>query len=112
MDLDAYKRAAIKAAYKGAQILRERYGKICRIRKKAAEEIVTEADTASEEQIISAIHARFPNHAVLSEECGLKTGTSEYKWIIDPLDGTVNFAHGVPIFCISIALTFKKDTIL
>jgi len=109
MDIEHFKQTAIEAAGKGARILRSRFGNISCIRKKAAAEIVTEADIESEKQIISAIHTRFPDHAILSEESGLKTGTSEYKWIIDPLDGTVNFAHQVPIFCISIALAFKDD---
>lgn len=52
------------------------------------------------------------NYGILSEECGLTTGSSEYQWIIDPLDGTVNFAHQVPIFCISIALSFKGAVVL
>ena len=52
------------------------------------------------------------NVEFLSEECGLTTGSSEYRWIVDPLDGTVNFAHQVPIFCISIALAFKGDMVV
>lgn len=112
MDFNPFKHTAIAAAYKSAKILRSRFGNISRIRKKAAMEIVTEADIESEKQIISTIHDRFPDHSVLSEECGLKTGTSEYKWIIDPLDGTVNFAHQVPIFCISIALTYREDIVV
>ncbi len=63
-----------------------------------AQEIVTEADTESEKEIIAVIRRSFPDHEILSEECGLITGSSEYKWIIDPLDGTVNFAHQVPDF--------------
>jgi myo-inositol-1(or 4)-monophosphatase len=112
MDIEAFKRAAIGAAYKGAEVLRTRFGNLHRIHKKAALEIVTEADTESEKQIIAAIHARFPEHAVLSEECGLKSGASEYTWIIDPLDGTVNYAHQVPIFCISIALSVNDNIVL
>jgi myo-inositol-1(or 4)-monophosphatase len=112
MDLNSYKQTAIAAAYKGAQTLRSRFGNISRIRKKAAMEIVTEADTESEKQIISTIHAKFPDHAVLSEECGLKTGTSDYQWIIDPLDRTVNFAHQIPIFCVSIALAMGDNIVL
>ena len=112
MDMEAFKRAAIGAAYRGAEVLRSRFGNLHRIRRKAALEIVTEADTESEKQIISSIHARFPEHTVLSEECGLQSGTSEYTWIIDPLDGTVNFAHQVPIFCISIALSVKDTIVL
>jgi myo-inositol-1(or 4)-monophosphatase len=82
------------------------------VRTKAAQEIVTEADTESEKEIIAVIRSRFPEHQILSEESGLKTGVSDYRWIIDPLDGTVNFAHQVPIFCISIALAFKGEIVL
>jgi myo-inositol-1(or 4)-monophosphatase len=112
MNLDSIKRTAIAAAYQGAQVLRSRFGHISDIRKKAAAEIVTEADTESEKQIISAIHAKFPDHGVLSEECGLRNRSSEYQWIIDPLDGTLNFAHQVPIFCISIAVSRGDDIVL
>lgn len=111
MDLEPFKQTAIEAARKSAQILQSRFGNISRIRKKAAAEIVTEADTESEEVIVSTIHAEFPDHAVLGEECGLITGASDYKWIVDPLDGTVNFAHQIPIFSISIALA-HCDTIV
>jgi myo-inositol-1(or 4)-monophosphatase len=58
------------------------------------------------------IRSNFPEHEILSEECGLATGSSEYRWIIDPLDGTVNFAHQIPIFGISIALSFKGAVVL
>ena len=112
MDFEPYKQVAITAAEKGARILQMRFGNISQIRKKAAQEIVTEADTESEKEIIAVIHSRFPEHGILSEESGLKAGASDYKWIIDPLDGTVNFAHQVPIFCISIALEFQDDIVL
>ncbi len=112
MDLEPFKQTAIEAARESAIILRSRFGNIFRIRKKENAEIVTEADTESEKMIISTIHAEFPDHAVLGEECGLITGTSEYKWIIDPLDGTVNFAHQIPIFSISIALAVRDTIVL
>jgi len=112
MDFEPYMQVAASAAEKGARILKMRFGNISRVRKKAAEEIVTEADTESEKEIISDIRSNFPEHGILSEECGLKAGTSDYKWIIDPLDGTVNFAHQVPVFCISIALAFQDDIVL
>jgi myo-inositol-1(or 4)-monophosphatase len=112
MDLKSCKQVAIAAAYKAARILQTRFGNISRIRKKDAVEIVTEADTESEEEIITTIQNRFPEHAFLSEECGLKEGTTEYRWIIDPLDGTVNFAHRIPIFGVSIALTYRKELVL
>lgn len=112
MDLAPYKQVAIGAAYKAAEILRSRFGNISRVHKKDAVEIVTEADTESENEIISAIRAKFPEHSILSEESGLKDGSGEFRWVIDPLDGTVNFAHQVPIFCISIALTYRDDIVL
>jgi len=112
MDLDPCKQVAVKAAYQAAGILRSRFGNISRIYKKDAVEIVTEADTESEKEIISCIRARFPEHSILSEEAGQKDGNDEFRWVIDPLDGTVNFAHQVPIFCISIALTYRDDIVL
>jgi len=112
MDFEPFKQTAIEAARKSAQILRSRFGNISRIRKKKNAEIVTEADTESEEMIVSTIHAEFPDHAVLGEESGLIPGASEYKWIVDPLDGTVNFAHQIPIFSISIALAVWDTIVL
>lgn len=112
MNFELYKQVAVTAAEKGARILESRFGTILRIRKKVAQEIVTEADTESEKEIIAVIRSSFPEHGILSEECGLAAGSSEYRWIIDPLDGTVNFAHRVPIFCISIALSFREAVVL
>ncbi len=112
MDLESHEQVAVAAAEKSARILRQRFGNVSRIRKKAAQEIVTEADIESEKELIAVIHSQFPEHEILSEESGLKKGVSDFKWIIDPLDGTVNFAHQVPIFCISIALAFQDDIVL
>ncbi len=112
MDLGPYKQTAIAAAYKAAGILRSRFGNISRVHKKDAVEIVTEADTESENEIIATIQASYPDHSILSEECGQNEGNTEYKWIIDPLDGTVNFAHQVPIFSVSIALAYRQKIVL
>jgi myo-inositol-1(or 4)-monophosphatase len=112
MDLAPHLEVAVSAAKKAADILQSRFGKISRIRKKAAEEIVTEADIESEKEIITLIRSAFPEHGILSEERGMINAASEYRWIIDPLDGTVNFAHGVPIFCISIALALNGEVVL
>lgn len=66
--------------------------------------LVTEADRLAEALIINRIHQKYPHHDILTEESeGIDTG-SEYRWIIDPLDGTTNYAHGYPVFCVSIAL--------
>ena len=112
MDLDHAKRVGIEAAYRGARVLRKYFGNISRIDKKGDFNLVTEADTESERQIIKTIHAAFPDHAILAEESGAAEGSAEYQWIIDPLDGTTNFAHQLPIFTISIALAEHNDTVL
>ncbi|CAN5811726.1 inositol monophosphatase family protein [soil metagenome] len=67
-------------------------------------DLVTEADHASDAAIIGVIKNAFPGHFILSEEAGNITTDSEYKWIIDPIDGTINYAHGIPICCVSIGL--------
>lgn len=75
--------------------------------KEGINNLVTEADHASEKAIINIIKNDFPSHFILSEETGALVSESDFKWIIDPIDGTVNFAHGIPICCVSIAL--EKD---
>lgn len=79
---------------------------------KSAYEVVTEADRASEALIVSAIHDAFPDHAVLAEEGGSVERDSPFLWIIDPLDGTNNYAHGFPFFSVSIALMEHDALIL
>lgn len=75
--------------------------------KDSVNNLVTEADHASEKLIIQIIREAFPDHHILTEESGELPKDSQYKWIIDPIDGTVNFANGIPICCVSIAL--EKD---
>ena len=75
--------------------------------KEGINNLVTEADHASEKAILKVIKENFPGHHILSEEIGEIIQDSTYKWIIDPIDGTVNFAHGIPICCVSIGI--EKD---
>lgn len=75
--------------------------------KEGLNNLVTEADYAAEKAIFETIRAQFPDHFLLSEEAGEVETSSNYKWIIDPIDGTINFAHGIPICCVSIGL--EKD---
>jgi myo-inositol-1(or 4)-monophosphatase len=112
MDLAPCQQVAVRAAYRAAEKLMSKFGKISQVRKKDAVEIVTEADTESEREIISVIRASYPEHGILCEESGLSDGGDDFRWVIDPLDGTVNFAHQVPIFCISIALTHQGEIVL
>jgi len=107
MDFDAIKRTAIAAACRGAGILRSHLGKLTRIDKKSAIDLVTEADTRSEDAIIKIIRSQYPEHAILAEESGLNDSRSDSKWIVDPLDGTTNYAHQVNHFAISIAFSLK-----
>jgi len=79
--------------------------------KEGVNNLVTEADHASEKAIIDVIRADFPDHQLLGEESGKLVQDSNYKWIIDPIDGTVNFAHRIPLNCISIAIE-KDGTII
>jgi len=73
---------------------------------------VTEADHASEQAIFAVIRKSFPDHFLLSEETGEVKQESDYKWIIDPIDGTINFAHGIPLNCVSIGLEYKGTVIM
>src|SRR6476660_6037556 len=80
--------------------------------KEGINNLVTEVDHASEKAIIDVIRKNFPDHYILSEEAGEIVQDSTYKWIIDPIDGTVNFAHHIPICCISIGLEVDKKMVL
>ena len=79
---------------------------IVAVREKAVNDFVTEVDREAERAVISTLHEAYPGHAILAEESGA-SGASEYTWVIDPLDGTTNFLHGFPQFCVSIALEHR-----
>lgn len=111
MDLELVKRVGMAAAYKGGGVLMSHYGKISRIDKKGAIDLVTEADTKSERVIIETIRKVFTGHEILAEESGLSTGDEDQQWIIDPLDGTTNFAHQIGFFSISIAFSLKGEIV-
>lgn len=108
IELDLVKRVGMSAALKGAKILRSYFGNVEHIAKKGAIDLVTEADMNSEKAIIETIKNVFPEHSILAEESGLNTQLSQYQWIIDPLDGTTNYAHQVGLFAISIAFSIHQ----
>ena len=95
---------AIRVARDAGRLLRDRVGTRIDIEHKGSINIVTDVDLASERLIREAISTYYPRHEILAEEGGLSESGSEYRWIVDPLDGTTNYAHGYPIFCVSIAL--------
>jgi myo-inositol-1(or 4)-monophosphatase len=107
MDLGHVKRVGIAAAYQGAEVLRAHFGKGVTIKKKGVIDLVTEADTGSEERIIQTIRSQFPDHSILAEESGVNTGDEEHLWLIDPLDGTTNYAHRIPLYAVSIAFALN-----
>ena len=80
-----------------------------RVAQKQVNDFVTEVDKAAEQAIIETLLGAYPGHGILAEESGNEFGAknSDYVWIIDPLDGTTNFIHGFPVYCVSIALSFK-----
>ena len=105
-------RAAIHAAEIAGDILRNGYGTTFIIESKSEKnDLVTEFDKKSEIAIIEYLKSQFPESDFLAEESGLTTLDSDLRWIIDPLDGTVNFAHGIPIFAVSIAAEYKKEIV-
>ena len=103
---------AIRLAQDAGRLLRDRVGTDIHIGHKGAINIVTDVDLASERLIREAIASHYPRHQVLGEEGGLDDNRSDYRWVVDPLDGTTNFAHGFPMFAVSIALEHQGETIL
>lgn len=97
---------AIRAAREAGQFLRENIGNVQHIQQKDGEgrNLVSEIDRGSEKMIIGRIRDRYPGHSVLAEEGGTGGGSTEYRWIIDPLDGTTNYLHGIPIYCVTIGI--------
>jgi myo-inositol-1(or 4)-monophosphatase len=87
------------------KFLLQRLGNAQSIQFKGRANLVTEMDRRSEEHLIQAIRARYPAHAILSEEAGFLPGdTGQPEWILDPIDGTTNYVHGLPYFCVALAL--------
>ena len=110
-----YLEIAKNAAIKAGEIQLENINKIKSVsfkETKGKNNILTEVDTKCEEVILSIIISNFPNHDILAEESGKNLkNNSDYIWLIDPLDGTMNYSHGYPYFSVSIALEFKGEII-
>jgi len=110
--VSAFRQAAVEIAREAGAFLKERLHADHRIDFKGEINLVTEADRLSEEIITSRIQDLFPDHDMMAEESTNITRGSEYRWIIDPLDGATNYAHGYPLFCVSIALQRVGEVIL
>jgi len=106
-----YLEAAIEIAQQAGAILRDEFSRPPEIAYKGEVDLVTQADKRSEKAIVAAITNYFPEHSILAEEGFGHESISEFGWHVDPLDGTTNFAHGYPCFCVSIALA-QRGTLL
>ncbi|MGH9491868.1 MAG: inositol monophosphatase family protein [Terriglobales bacterium] len=94
-------------AREAGALLMDYFARRVKVEYKGEVDLVTEADRASEKLIIERLRARWPGHNVLAEEGTSSESGSDYRWYVDPLDGTTNFAHGFPVFCVSMALEHK-----
>ncbi len=114
MDIKNYHDFAVKVAKKAGKILLDYYQTNIKINYKGGDKrnLVTEVDMMSEKYIVDEIKKKFPDHCFLAEEsgdCGIKP--SDYKWVIDPIDGTTNYAHGYNFYAVSIALMHKNEVL-
>ena len=110
--MSSYIKVAIKAAIESGSFIRNSVGMVERVSYKGRDNIVTDVDEKSERMIMSRISSAFPGHSILTEESGFHTKNSSHRWVIDPLDGTTNFAHAFPFFCVSIALEISGRCVL
>jgi len=99
---------AVRAARKAGSIInRASLAGGLKVRSKRTNDFVTQVDQAAEEAILGTVKAAYPDHGFLAEESGASGGNTEYVWIIDPLDGTTNFIHGFPQYCVSIGVQHR-----
>lgn len=107
-----YLEVAIEAAKTGGDVLRQYYGKAKDIEYKAEIDLVTHVDKRSEQLIVEWLSSRFPHHSILAEEGTEMQRSEEFRWVIDPLDGTTNYAHDYPLFGVSVALEQNSELIV
>jgi len=108
-----FERIAIEAAHAGGDVLRRRFADrdSLAIEVKAKHDYVTEVDREAESAVIAVLRRHVPEHAILAEEGGTGGTETGFRWIVDPLDGTTNFIHGVPAFAVSIGLADERGLI-
>ena len=110
--MNQYLEAAIKAARVAGELVRENFGRPLKVDAEEAHDIKLELDVRSQELITKLLLENFPNHSILGEEGSAENTSTEFEWVIDPIDGTVNYFYGIPHFCISIALRQKGEIIV
>jgi myo-inositol-1(or 4)-monophosphatase len=103
---------AVGAALAAGQLLRQQYGRPQHVEHKGEIDLVTALDRQAEALIVGRIHAAYPDHTILAEEGSGTAGSPERRWLVDPLDGTTNYAHGYPTFCVSVAYECAGQVVL
>jgi myo-inositol-1(or 4)-monophosphatase len=107
-----YERTACEAALAGGAILRRRFAEgAVAVEHKGLHDFVTAIDREAEAAVVGLLRQRFPDHAVMAEEGSPAEAAADYRWIVDPLDGTTNFIHGVPVFAVSVALEDRNGLV-
>ncbi len=107
-----YLATAIEVVTAAGAIQRARFGSEFRVDKKGTIDLVTEVDVEVEQAARALLNARFPDHDIMAEEMGGGAAGASHRWVFDPLDGTTNFAHGIPIFCSSLALEIDGEAVV
>ena len=107
-----YLDAAVEAARAAGDLLRQNFHRPLRVNAAEAHDIKLEIDVQTQDLITKLLLSKFPQHALYGEEGIVGDQSSEHQWVVDPLDGTVNYYYGIPHFCVSIALRFKGEIIV
>src|ERR1700693_3797857 len=109
--MPSYLEVSMKIAREAGALLAAYFERHIGFELKGEYDLVTEADRVSEQLVIDRLHSHFPTHSIVAEEGGGHTGSSGYWWYVDPLDGTTNFAHGFPMFNVTMALEHAGELI-
>lgn len=112
MNLSKEKKVLLSASKQAGKLILKYFGKNEKIKEKSNKSLVSKADLEANKVIIQTIKKNFPGHSILSEETGFDNNNSDFKWVIDPIDGTHNFLRGIPIFGVSIALEYRNEVVL
>jgi myo-inositol-1(or 4)-monophosphatase len=109
--LETFLNAAVEIARESGHLLVQMFERPQEISYKGVFNLVTAADKRSEALIIERLRMHFPKHDIVAEEGGGRKSESDYCWYVDPLDGTTNFAHGFPVFCVTLGLAYRDEVI-
>ena len=109
--MESYLTTVVEIARESGALLAQAFKRPVEIEYKRRSDIVTETDRRSEALIVERLRTHFPRHAIVAEEGGGQKTDSDYCWYVDPLDGTTNFAHGFPVFCVTLGLTYRDELV-